>query len=75
MATHLGNVAQSRSGRLWGAHTSRVLVSAPRRNRLPLRFLARPVSNSQGKSAIARTRSPARGTCALPGTRELGPAV
>ena len=53
---------------LSGAHASRVLVSASRRNELYLFTDLFRVMSFQEKSAIARTRSPARGTRALPRT-------
>jgi len=54
---------------LWVAHASRVLVSASRRNSLRLWFFHRQLGQTEEKSAIAGTRSPARETRALPGTR------
>jgi len=49
------------------AHASRVLVSASRRNRLFPSIATSCDSEFHEKSAIARTRSPARATRALPG--------
>jgi len=51
----------------WVARASRVLVSASRRNDLSFDFAARQLTNVEEKFAIARTRSPARETHALPG--------
>ena len=52
---------------LWVAHASRVLVSASRRNDLSFeRRCSGIVADCEGKFAIARTRSPARETRALP---------
>jgi hypothetical protein len=50
------------------AHASRVLVSASRRNNLSLDFIAISPDELKEKFAIARTRSPARETRALPKT-------
>src|SRR5438552_1912857 len=53
-------------GHIWGAHASRVLVSESRRNKLCLCINTSEVVNIEEKSAIAGTRSPPRGTRALP---------
>src|SRR6185436_13505175 len=51
---------------VWVAHASRVLVSASRRNRLSSGTAPAREEEVQLKFAIARTRSPARKTRALP---------
>jgi hypothetical protein len=50
----------------WGAHASRVLVAAFRRNRLSLGFQPAGAFALSEKFAMARTPSPARETRALP---------
>jgi nitrous oxidase accessory protein len=52
--------------RIWGPHACRVLVSALRRNELLLHLTSPSVSHVKEKFAIARTRSPARDTRAVP---------
>jgi len=54
---------------LWGAHASRVLVSASRRNKLYFEF--RHMKNEEAKNKVRErgTRSPAREPRALPRTR------
>jgi prepilin-type N-terminal cleavage/methylation domain-containing protein len=55
------------AAKAWVAHASRVLVSVSHRNDLP--NARAPVLRSlKEKSAIARTPSPTRETCALPGS-------
>src|SRR5215216_1196356 len=59
-------VANDGRAHVWVAHASRVLVSASRRNRLFPSIVTFCDAEFQEKSAIARTRSPARATRALP---------
>src|SRR6478672_9898437 len=55
------------SATVWGAHASRMLVSASRRNELQFGFASRRLNRSfKRKFAIAGTRSPARQRRALP---------